>query len=153
MFTQANSENHLTLTPPVLLSGSAQAFHLDSALEELPLYDFQADLDHLGTDIAQMFERYPQLPGVILTENGKFVGMLSRHSLLEYLLRPFGTDLFLQKPLRILHSYDRSAPLILNSKTPILAGAQQALRRSFDRLNHPIVIQLDDATYRLLDAH
>lgn len=153
VFTQANRDDRSTLTPPVLLSGSSQAFHLESTLEELPLYDFQADLDHLGTDVAQMFERYTQLPGVILTENHRFVGMLSRHSLLEYLLRPFGTELFLHKPLRILQSYDRSIPLILPATTPILAAAQQALRRSFDRLTHPIVVQFEDETYRLLDAH
>jgi signal transduction histidine kinase len=153
VFTQANSENRSTLTPPVLLSGSSQAFHLDSTLEELPLYDFRADLDHLGTEVAQMFERYPQLPGVILTKNTAFVGMISRRSLLEYLLRPFGTELFLHKPLNILHSYDRSTPLILHSNTPILAAAQQALRRSFDRLSNPIVVQFDDETYRLLDAY
>jgi hypothetical protein len=151
--TQSNNTVQLNLTPPVLSSGSRQAFHLESTLKELPLFNFQATLEHLGTEVAQIFEQYPQVPGVILMEGEQFISMMSRHRLLEYLLRPYGTELFLQKPLRVLYSYDRTPPLILPSHTPILTAAHQALRRSFDRLSDPIVVQFEDHSYRLLDAH
>lgn len=137
----------------MLNSGNAQSIQLESTLKDLPLYDFAAELDVLGTEIAQFFEQYSLLPGVILKEHGRFLGMLPRHRLLEYLLRPYGIDLFLDKPLRVLYSYDRTSPLTLSGDTPILSAAQQALRRPFERLSDPIVVHLDSDHYRILDAH
>ncbi len=153
MFTTSTFESRSHFTIPVLTSGNTQAIQPESTLKDLPLYDFAAELDVLGTEIAQIFEQYALLPGVILTEQGRFLGMLPRHRLLEYLLRPYGIDLFLDKPLRILYSYDRTTPLILNSDTPILSAAQQALRRPFERLSDPIVVCLAPNQYRILDPH
>lgn len=151
MFTKSESRSQLSI--PVLISGNAQSIQLESTLQDLPLYDFAAELDVLGTEIAQIFEQYSLLPGVILKEQGRFLGLLPRHRLLEYLLRPYGIDLFLDKPLRILYSYDRASPLILSGNTPILSAAQQALRRPFERLSDPIVVHLDADQYRILDPH
>ncbi|MCU0550625.1 MAG: sensor histidine kinase [Leptolyngbya sp. Prado105] len=138
---------------PVFTPGNVQTIQLESTLKDLPLYDFAAELDTLGTEVAQIFEQHPLLSGVILTEQGRFVSMIPRHRLLEYLLRPYGTELFLEKPLRILYSYDRITPLILNAETAIVSGAQQALRRPFERLGDPIVVRFESDRYRILDPH
>lgn len=151
--TPSTSEFRSKLNVPVLAPGNVQTIQLESMLQDLPLYDFAAELDVLGTEVAEIFEQHPLLPGVILTEKGRFLSLISRHRLLEYLLRPYGIDLFLEKPLRILHSYDRTVPLILSGDTPILTAAQQALRRPFDRLRDPIVVRLGTDQYRILDPH
>lgn len=151
--TPSTSEFRSKLNVPVLAPGNVQTIQLESMLQDLPLYDFAAELDVLGTEVAEIFEQHPLLPGVILTENGRFLSLISRHRLLEYLLRPYGIDLFLEKPLRILQSYDRTVPLILSGDTPILTAAQQALRRPFDRLRDPIVVRLGADQYRILDPH
>lgn len=151
MFTKSESRSPLSI--PILSSGNAQSIQLESTLKDLPLFDFAAELDVLGTEVAQIFEQHSLLPGVILKEHGRFLGMLPRHRLLEYLLRPYGIDLFLDKPLRILYSYDRTSPLILGGDTPILSAAQQALRRPFERLSDPIVVRIDPDQYRILDPH
>jgi len=153
VFTKSPSESRSQLSIPVLTSGNAPSIQLESTLKDLPLYDFAAELDVLGTEVAQIFEQHPLLPGVILTEQGRFLGMLPRHRLLEYLLRPYGIDLFLDKPLRVLYSYERATPLILNGDTSILGAAHQALRRPFERLSDPIVVRLDADQYRILDPH
>lgn len=153
MFTKSASESRSQLSLPVLTRGNTQSIQLESTLKDLPLYDFAAELDVLGTEVAQIFEQNPLLPGVILTEQGLFLGMLPRQRLLEYLLRPYGIDLFLDKPLRILYSYDRTLPLVLRSDTPILSAAQQALRRPFEQLSDPIVVHLGANQYRILDPH
>lgn len=153
MFTTSTPESRSRLSLPVLTNGNAQTIQLESTLKDLPLYDFAAELDMLGTEVARIFEQQALLPGVILTEQGQFLGLLPRQRLLEYLLRPYGLDLFLDKPLRILYSYDRTSPLILNGDTPILSAAQQALRRPFERLSDPIVVRLDVEQYRILDPH
>ncbi len=153
MFSDIATEFHARLTPPVLSEGKTHALHLESTLKELPLYNFEADLCCLGSQVAQVFQQYPLLPGVILTRENQFVGMISRQCLLEYLLRPHGMELFLTKPLGVLHSYAQTKNLILPGDTSILLGAQQSLRRSPDLLPDPIVLQLEPGVYRLLDTH
>lgn len=137
---------------PTLTEGSAQALHLESALQDLQLHRFAIELDCFGTDLAQVFEQYPLLPGATLLKAGNFVGMISRQRLLEFLIRPRGLELFLQEPLWVLQSYARCELLILPGETPILVAAQQALRRSTELLNEPIVVQIEQ-DYYLLDVH
>lgn len=152
MFTHTENPVRPNLTPPVRQEVHNQTLRLESTLRELPLYDFQADCEYLGTDIAQMFERYPALPGVILTEQNQFVGMISRQSFLESLLRPFSNEIFLKQPIRVLQSYTPIRPLILSGNASILNAAQQGFRRSLDRYNDAIVVELEPGVYRLLDA-
>lgn len=149
---------------PCWTEGSQQALQLDSTLRDLPLCECQADLECLGTDLAHVFERYPALTGVILVDRTAppeqtnpprpaWIGLLSRRQLLEYLLRPYGLELFLQKPLRVLQRYARSDLLLLTIDTPILVAAQQALRRAPELLSEPILVQASLDRYYLLDSN
>jgi len=147
------SEFYHHLLPPTLLEGSSHALHVEATLQELPRYSFHIELDCLGSALAYVFEQHPRLPGAVLLENGQFVGMLSRHRLLEYLIRPHGMELFLKEPLRVLYSYARSDLLLLDGTAPIVMAAQQALRRSPELLDEPIVVQTAPQTYQLLDVH
>ena len=137
---------------PTCTEGSGQALHLESALQDLRLHRCEFELSCIGTDLARIFERYPLVPGAILVDNHQFRGMISRQRLLEFLIRPNGMELFLQKPLWVLHSYARYDILILPGDTSILVAAQQALRRSPDLLGEPVVVEMDHAYY-LLDIH
>lgn len=139
--------------PPIWIEGSTQALQLESTLQELPLYRFTIELDCLGSDLAQIFEQHPILVGAVLIDQGQFVGMISRQRLLEFLLRPQGSQLFLNRPLRVLYSYARVEPLRLSGNTPILAAAPQVLRRSPEFLAEPIVVQTGVQTYDVLDVH
>lgn len=138
--------------PPTFFEGSCQALHLESTLQELQLQQFEIELSALGADLAQVFGQHPLLIGAILVEAGKFVGMISRQRLLEFLIRPHGLTVFLQEPLWVLHGYAQCELLVLSGDTTILAAAQQALRRSPSLLNEPIIVQLNQAHY-LLDVH
>lgn len=141
------------LLPPLSFEVNGQVLGLDSVLDDLPMYEFQVEATHTGSAVAQMFERYPRLPGVVLIDQGKFLGMISRQRLLEYLLKPHGTELFLANPLAVLHSYTQNHGLMLPRTTPILLAAQQALRRSPDQQAEPIIVQYAPQEYRLLDVH
>lgn len=141
------------ISPPRLSEGSNQDLSVESTLKALPLYTFEVETTCLGVEVARIFEKYTRLPGAILREQGKFVGMISRLRLLEYLLRPHRLELFLHKPLHVLYSYARTDVLVLSDTTPILAAAQMALRRSPELLGEPIVVQSETNTYQLLDVH
>ena len=136
-----------------LLEASRQDLRLDSTIQELPLYDFQVKPTDLGMKVAQMFEAYPLLPGVILTEQNHFIGMISRRRFLEYISRPFGRELFLKRPLKSLYRFAQTDTLIFPSDTLIVDAARRSLQRSQELLYEPIVVQHPPQVYRMLDVH
>ena len=132
-----------SLPSPILVSSPKNLdLSLGSTVGDLPLYNFAVETSYRGQDIATIFEQHSLLPGVILVEDGKFIGMISRRRFLEYLLRPQGLKLFLQQPLRVLYSYAQIKNLIVLHSTTILTTTQLALRRSPELLGEPIVIQI-----------
>lgn len=152
-FCLVPKESGFEFSMPFLSEGSYQDLRLESILRELPLYDFQVELSCPGVALAEIFEKYPLLPGAILIDQGQFVGMISRQRLLEYLLRPHGIELFLNEPLSVLHSYARTEALVLPDTLPVVAAARQALRRSPELLGEPIVVKKEPLAYRLLNVH
>ncbi len=48
-----------------------------SIVLELRLHDFQISLEHPGQEVARAMDANPLLPGVILTELGQYIGMIS----------------------------------------------------------------------------
>lgn len=141
------------LPTPIFQEAGHQTLCLESTLGELSLQHFQVEAALLGSEVAAVFEEYSQLSGVTLQDGNRFLGMISRQRLLEYLIRPHGVELFLSNPLKVLHSYSRCKPLILPDRTPIVVAAQRALRRSPDQRYEPIVVAINDHTFYLLDIH
>ncbi|NJP08126.1 MAG: ATP-binding protein [Leptolyngbyaceae cyanobacterium RU_5_1] len=126
---------------------------LESKLEDLILYNYQIETCQLSIDIAKIFDDNPLLPGVVLTENNRFFGMLSRRRYLEFITRPYGPELFLKRPLRIFYNLACIEVLVLSGKTKIVVAMQQSLQRSPELFYEPIVVQLDSETHHLLDVH
>ncbi|MEG4986307.1 ATP-binding protein [Microcoleus sp. BR0-C5] len=126
---------------------------LDSTLQQLSLYDFQVEATDWGMRISQMLEANPLLPGVIVTHQGEFAGMISRRRFLEFISRPFGRELFLKRPVRALYRFAQTETLIFPSNTLIVDAARKSLLRSKELLYEPIVVQVSPQTYSLLDVH
>lgn len=128
-------------------------WHPQSTIEELLLYDFQVEWYQQGKDVEKQFQENPLLPGVILTEQGRFMGMISRRRFLEHLSRPYGLALFLQRPIKSLYHFAKIDLLIYPSSTTIVTAATNAVRRSPDLLLEPILVEIEPQVYRLLDVH
>ncbi|NJK65233.1 MAG: ATP-binding protein [Microcoleus sp. CSU_2_2] len=126
---------------------------LKSTLQDLPLYDCQIELTQQAKEVAQEFEKNPVLPGVILTKNGKFVGMISRRLFFERVNRRYGLEMFFQRPIEVLYQFSRKDMLLLSSDTLIVEAAQESLYRTAELVYDPIVVVLENDTYRLLDVH
>ncbi len=141
------------ISKPFLSEGNKSDLGIESTLQELSLHTFEMETSCTGAEVAKLFEKNPLLPGVILQEEGKYVGMISRRQLLEFLIRPFGKEIFFEQPLSILHSYTRMGILTLPDTTSILAAMQLSLRRSPELLGEPIVVKTLPDTYSLLDVH
>jgi signal transduction histidine kinase len=146
-------EFSVQITPPFLSHGSDRDLGLDSTLQELSMYSFQIEASCTAMAITQFFEKFPLLPGAILLEQGKFVGMISRQRLLEFLIRPYGQELFFQQPLSVLYSYARTEILQFPGTTSVLTAMQLAMRRSAELVGEPVVVQTARDVYQLLDIH
>ena len=165
-------------SPPSRSPHSPLTITADSKLQDLPLHHFELDAQTLGQTLAHWFQDYPTVPGVVLFEaqlspmlspelgdqrldRPRLSGMISRSHFLESLLHPHSNDLFLKQPIKTLQTYLRSTVLKLSGSTPILIAAQQALRRSPETINDPVLVELEgdqgektgEKTYRLLDFH
>lgn len=145
-----NSPELFTALPS--LDPSQPAFKLESVIQDLPLDAVVVDAACPSLEVVRLFERHPLLPGVLIYEQGQFLGMLSRRRVHEYLLRPQAVDLFWHQSIAVLHSYARTELLMLDGVTPILVAAQQALRRSRELLGEPIVVKVHQ-DYHLLNIH
>ncbi len=132
--------------------GNASNISLASTLDELSLYDFEIDIDSLGINAGNAFRDNPLLPGVILTEQNIYTGMISRQRFLDYMSRPYSLELFSKRPLRILYETAQTEILVLDGKNLIVSSAQETLRRPVNLIYEPIVV-LCDSKYKLLDVH
>lgn len=139
---------HLSPSAPVIPYSE-----LSSTLQDQCLYDCQVDVSECGEVVANSFNSNPLLPGVILTENQEFFGMISRQRFLERLSRPYGIELFLKRPLKLLYRWEKKEVLILSGCTPILEATQTALQRLPDLVYEPIVVELAPQIYRLIDMY
>ncbi|MDY6803547.1 MAG: ATP-binding protein [Cyanobacteriota bacterium] len=128
-------------------------FTLGSTLEELTLYETSLESSSPGQEVNKVFKENPLLPGIIITENGKFLGMISRRRFFEYMSRPYSLELFSNRPLLILYRFAKSALLILDSNTTIVAGVRQCLLRSLELIYEPVVVKINQGDYKVLDSH
>jgi signal transduction histidine kinase len=126
---------------------------LRSTLQELTLYDFLLESDCPGSGVAKIFEKNPLLPGIIITDQGKFTGMISRRRFFEHMSRPYSLELFAQQPLLVLYRFTQTDILIFDRNTSIMAAVRQSLGRSPELIHEPIVVQVEPETYKLLDIH
>jgi two-component system, NtrC family, sensor kinase len=126
---------------------------LESTLQDLPLYNCQIELIQQAQEVAKAFEQNPMLPGVILTKEGNFVGIISRRLFFEKVNRRYGIEMFFKRPIEVLYEFSRKDILLLPSSKLIVEAAQESLYRPVESVYDPIVVEIAPDTYRLLDVH
>jgi two-component system, NtrC family, sensor kinase len=125
---------------------------LESILLDLPLYNCQIELTQQAKEVAHTFEKKPLLPGVILTDQGNFVGIISRRLFFERVNRRYGLEMFFKRPIEVLYRFSRKEMLILSGHKLIVEAAEESLYRSAELVYDPIVVEVAPDTYWLLDV-
>jgi len=138
---------------PVVDDNPMQHLALDSTISQLHLYNVQVELDKTGAFAKELFKADPLLPALLISDNGKYIGMISRRRFLECLSRPYALELFTKRPLRVMYEQFNGEPLKLIGSMPIVMASQLALGRGSDDIYEPLVVQLEDEQYRVLDVH
>jgi diguanylate cyclase (GGDEF)-like protein len=141
------------IAPPIWPEKLSETLSLESTLKELSVFNFQVESSYLGKEVARLFRAHPLLPGVILTVEGEFLGMISRRRFMEHMSRPYGVDIFAYRPIMALYQIARTDVLVLPGVALIVMAAQRAVQRTPELLYEPIVVELEPNVYRLLDVH
>ena len=126
---------------------------LESTLLDLPLYNCQIELTQQAKEVAQAFEGNSMLPGVILTDRGNFVGIISRRVFFERVNRRYGLEMFFKRPIEVLYRFSKQELLLLPGSKLIVEAAEESLYRSAELVYEPVVVEIVPQTYRLLDVH
>ncbi|MDX2256389.1 MAG: hybrid sensor histidine kinase/response regulator [Pseudanabaenaceae cyanobacterium bins.39] len=126
---------------------------LDSTLAELKLYEVKIDLNQKGEIARELFKADSLLPALLVYDQDRYVGMISRRKFLECLSRPYALELFTKRPLRVLYEQVEANLLNLQGTTSIVAASQVALNRGADDIYEPIVVTLGEDHCAVLDVH
>ena len=123
---------------------------IDSELKELPSYQTVVAPELLGQKVADIFDADANLPGVLVVEKGKLLGVVSRETFYEHAGRMFGVEVFLNRPIRTMLESIEYKPLILPDSMLITLATQRALERELKAIYQPIIVQQGDQSYRLI---
>ncbi|MBL1197820.1 MAG: ATPase [Nostoc sp. GBBB01] len=126
---------------------------LESTLKELPFWQVCLEVEHLGNDLATLFNQEPLLPGIILNNHQEYVGMISRRKFFEEMSHPYSLSLFSFRPIKILYKFFQREILILSEDMSIVKATEVTLQRPHQTAYEPILIKSASGKYSLIDFH
>jgi signal transduction histidine kinase/DNA-binding response OmpR family regulator len=125
----------------------------DATLADLPSHDFQVEGNVLGYEVSAQLEKRLELPGVIVCEEGKVLGVISRQTFFQQLSRPFSREIYLRRPVKVLLQTHASPLCRLRASCAIDEAATTALSRPVEAVYDPILIEFSENEVQLLDLH
>lgn len=126
---------------------------LNSTLKELPLWSVYVEVTRTVNDLTILFKEEPLLPGIIITRDEKYIGMISRQRFFEHMSRPYSLSLFASRPTEHLVNFLQPEVCIISEDTLIVEANQIALQRKPQLVYEPILIESKSGNYQLLDFH
>jgi diguanylate cyclase (GGDEF)-like protein len=111
---------------------------------ELQLWNTVVTLDIRTSEIETYFLTDPTLPGVIVNQDGRPIGLLSRQSLFAAISRPFGREVFIKRPVNEMIKSIDTSPLILPADMPIAAALLQAMSRPDAMRFEPLLVRYEN---------
>ena len=94
-----------------------------------------------------MFEGDQQLQGIVVTQQGKPLGLIMRNKLNAKLGTRFGFDLYMRRP--VTHVMD-SDSLIIGSNTSIEIASNLAMSRYHDKIYDDMILTENDSYYGIV---
>ena len=75
-------------------------YSYDSTLADLESVLVELDCHEKMENVFEIFERYVNLPGIIITRRGQFYRMISKSRFYQSMSKQFMFDLFARRPLK-----------------------------------------------------
>ena len=120
---------------------------------DLPASDYAVSQNTLVESAATYLENNNLIPGMLVFDQRKLIGVIPRHKMFERLGKRYGVELFLRKPIRELEMELGVEPFILKGHLSINIAVKLALSRSVNNVYDPIVVEHEDGSLALLDMY
>ena len=150
--TTENNELMLEALPSVTKLDKIE-LTINACLGDLPVYAFQVTTDTLVSEVSKVLQEHTILPGIIITDQQEAVGVISRRKFYEKLGQLYGVAVYMRRPIRLMLKDIKANPLRLPATMTIPEALRLALSRPPHFVYEPIVVELEDHTYRLLDVY
>jgi len=125
---------------------------LDATLGDLPRTNFRIEADTLGSCVEQLFLDRSDLPGVLIYDTGRAIGVLSRRRFMEILSRPFSRDLYAKRPVRTMLQNTSPTMFVLKLGERISSAVEKALLRDPNEAYEPVAVSGDGYDLSLLSV-
>ncbi|BCX11971.1 MAG: hypothetical protein KatS3mg067_0909 [Thermosynechococcus sp.] len=114
-----------------------------TTLADLPYFSYQVSPETMAEEVAEQFQRDPELPGVLVVAGDRVIGMISKVKFFERMSQQFGRDLYLPRPIKLMPEIanPKVPPLVLMARTPVEEAVEQALNRPPAFVYEPIVVR------------
>jgi hypothetical protein len=120
---------------------------------DLPLSNYVVPYDTPAEKVANYLQVNTLIPGALVTNGNRLLGVVPRHRMFERLGRRYGVELFLSKPVGDLLLELHCDVFSLKSQLHINIAAKLALSRPQDRTYDPIIVEYEDGSMALLDMY
>lgn len=124
---------------------------IEATLSELTLYDVHVEATTKGEQLRDLFDQTPDLPAVVITQAGFAVGSISRERFNRELSRPYGQEIFLPRSIEQMTWLPIREQLVLRSHETIVEGARAAMERSAKEHYEPLLVDMGNHHFRVLD--
>lgn len=122
-------------------STALHALTIDSMIKDLPSHQVIINADASGRDLLELYNKRTNLPGILVEENRKLIGLISRDTFYERTGKIWGTEIYLNRPVKKLLESVPHKPLILPETTLISMAVRKALKRGAGSMYQPLVVQ------------
>ena len=134
-------------------ANTSRARSMGATLASVEQYDFRVSPQTPASVMYAEFQRDPMLPGGIVADGEKVVGLLSRQRFFQQLSHRFGASLFLDAPVQKILGTAPSCYLALSEDMSIHEAAGRCLARPRNLVFEPILVVHGDGQTRLLGMH
>lgn len=128
--------------------------NINTVIADLELSYDSVEVSASMQELINLFSKKKNIPGVIITKDGSFYNMISRNRFHEIMSKQFMFELFNKRKINYFVEADKQNELlILDGETSVALAANKALQRNDLSLLNPIIVQLNEKSYALLDFY
>lgn len=134
--------------------------HSASTLGDLLLHECQVSPSTPGHVLENEFDQRPHLPGVLVIEGAKIIGVISRRRFHQRMSKGYGQEIFLRRPIQVFLDLMSDASFLqLPQSESIEVAMERALARCPEELYEPLVVTQAEGRspvrplHRLVDFH
>lgn len=140
--------------------GSINNINLQTTIGDLPLQDCQVSSNTMGQVLAHQFEQRADLVGVVVVDDSRLLGLISRHLYDQVRNNQVSNQHFIKNSVRtFLKSYQPQSVMVMGAQETIDRAVKNVLNRQHHLWYEPVVVVFTDDNlpgfkdFLLLDAN